>query len=44
MDDISNRCKAIEDKVKDLIERKRDLKEQRSPNLPIIKNSLQEKV
>lgn len=33
-EDITNRCKQIEERVKNLMQRKKDLKEQRNPNLP----------
>ena len=36
MEEISNRCKEIEQRVKALIDRKKDQKEQRNPNLPSI--------
>ena len=36
MEEISNRCKEIENRMKLIMEKKKDMKEQRSPNLPSI--------
>lgn len=37
MEDIKNRCKDIEERVKLLLDRKKEQKEQRNPNLPVIR-------
>ena len=34
MEDISNRCRQIEERVKNLMDKKREDKEQRNPNVP----------
>jgi hypothetical protein len=36
MEEISNRCKVIEERVRALIDKKKEQKEQRNPNLPNI--------
>lgn len=40
MEDIKNRCKDIEERVKLLLDRKKEQKEQRNPNLPVIRQEV----
>lgn len=34
MDDISNRCREIEERVKNLMDKRKEGQEQRNPNIP----------